>query len=255
MQEKFWINRRIVKANKGKTMESSETMNHQEAEKTSATERYLLRQMTDQERMAFEDHYLDCAQCLEAVTLGADFLDAGRELAEEGRFNQPTPVPAHQGWFGLWQSLRQPIPALAMAAAVCLAVLGVYQQTKISSQQNLIAELKAPRQEVRYVLKSEQRSGSGPGVLRVPRRSELVLEVEFTPKPIYKSYRVDVVSAANVIVYSFPFSSTAAGESVMVPVSAEILAPGRTTLLVKGVGQGGQETEAGNGVFDLQFTN
>ena len=66
-------------------MESSQVMNHQDAENTNATERYLLRQMTDEERMAFEEHYLNCAQCLEAITFGADFLDAGRELVEEQR--------------------------------------------------------------------------------------------------------------------------------------------------------------------------
>src|ERR1700748_330074 len=123
-------------------MESSQVMNHQEAENTKATERYLLREMTDDERTAFEEHYLDCPECLEAVTFGTDFLDAGREVAAES----PAQRTAVTGWrdrlMAAFRSIWQPLPAMAVAAALCLAVLGIYQQTRIAKQKNMIADLK-----------------------------------------------------------------------------------------------------------------
>jgi hypothetical protein len=46
-------------------------MNHQQAVRTSAPERYLLEEMSELERHAFEDHYFSCADCAEEVRLAA----------------------------------------------------------------------------------------------------------------------------------------------------------------------------------------
>ena len=60
-------------------------MNHQQALEEHATERYLLGEMAPEERRAFEEHYLECPECLEAVTFGADFMEAGRQVALEDK--------------------------------------------------------------------------------------------------------------------------------------------------------------------------
>jgi hypothetical protein len=51
-------------------------MNHLHAVNTSAPERYLLEEMSELERHAFEDHYFSCADCAEDVRIG--------ELMREG---------------------------------------------------------------------------------------------------------------------------------------------------------------------------
>jgi len=94
-------------------------MNHQEAENTKATERYLLREMTNEERMAFEDHYLDCAECLEAVTFGADFLDSGHELAEEKGVQQSVALPWYRRTFSALRPMLKPAPAIALNSRSC----------------------------------------------------------------------------------------------------------------------------------------
>jgi hypothetical protein len=45
-------------------------MTHQRAVSTLAAERYLLDEMSEIERMAFEAHYFDCAECAEDVRAG-----------------------------------------------------------------------------------------------------------------------------------------------------------------------------------------
>src|SRR6202040_1349443 len=70
----------------------SERMNHLQAVKTSAPERYLLEEMSELERHAFEDHYFSCADCAEDVRLGAlmregaraGFLDAEKPVSLAG---------------------------------------------------------------------------------------------------------------------------------------------------------------------------
>ncbi len=42
-------------------------MNHHQAVSSHATERYLLDEMSEVEKFAFEDHYFDCAECADDV--------------------------------------------------------------------------------------------------------------------------------------------------------------------------------------------
>ena len=46
-------------------------MTHQQAVDTLASERYLLDEMSELERHAFEDHYFSCGECAEDVRAGA----------------------------------------------------------------------------------------------------------------------------------------------------------------------------------------
>ena len=53
-------------------------MTHQESVKTLASERYLLEEMTELERHAFEEHFFDCADCAEDVRAGAYLREGAR---------------------------------------------------------------------------------------------------------------------------------------------------------------------------------
>lgn len=53
-------------------------MTHTEALSSLASERYLLDEMTEQERDAFEAHYFECAECADDVTTGARMQDGIR---------------------------------------------------------------------------------------------------------------------------------------------------------------------------------
>jgi len=60
-----------------------EPMGHEEAERANAVERYLLNELTDEQRMRFEAHYFECSLC-------ADGILAGQALIE-GLRKPPTP--------------------------------------------------------------------------------------------------------------------------------------------------------------------
>jgi Putative zinc-finger len=235
-------------------MESSKVMNHQEAENTKATERYLLREMTDDERKDFEEHYLDCPECLEAVTFGADFLDAGRDVAEQGaadqRVQRVAAVP-HKTWLAFLKPLWQPVPAMAAATALCLAVLGVYQQTRIAKQQNMIADLKAPRQEIRYVVSSGQRMGSEAVVLS--RNERLSFLINFVPKHEFISYRAEITGAGLAKGYSIPVAASEKDYSVTVSLPAAALAGGDYEVMFWGRTQAGDETKLASGSLEVKL--
>jgi anti-sigma factor RsiW len=78
-------------------------MKHEDAIRTQAVERYLLRQMTEEERAIFEEHYFECDDCAGDVADGTQLMIAGRYLGKKQREAEqpakaanvvPMPVPA-----------------------------------------------------------------------------------------------------------------------------------------------------------------
>src|SRR5206468_3203687 len=61
--------------------ESGETMSdaHMFADQEDAAERYLLGQMSDADRDAFEEHFFQCVECAQEVKATAQFLDSCRD--------------------------------------------------------------------------------------------------------------------------------------------------------------------------------
>lgn len=99
-------------------MNVQESMQHEEAVSTFAAERYLLDEMAEQERDAFESHYFECAICAGSVRAGAALADAARAgHVSPGvtALQAPATRPA------------RPLPWLPLAAAAALALVAGYQ--------------------------------------------------------------------------------------------------------------------------------
>lgn len=234
---------------------TTESMNHQQALETMAAERYLLREMTADERRLFEEHYLECAECLEAVTFGTDFLEAGHEVAREQSHARTTePVP---NWrerllpvFGNW---LRPAPALAFALLLCLAGIG-YQVNTIRHQQQTIAELRSLRPEFQFVVPADARRGAGNlSVITVPRNTQLSVKAEFMPGE-FIPYRADILSQNNAVKYSLPLSVGPNDDSVSFSIPAEALGPGTYALVIRRQSQNGGSKDMEKN-FELRFAN
>lgn len=231
-------------------------MNHQQALETMAAERYLLREMKAEERRLFEEHYLECAECLEAVTFGTEFLEAGHEIAlEQKHALAPIAVPTWRerllpvlaGWL-------RPAPALALALLLCLIGLNLYQLTVLREQNNTIAELKAPRQEFRFTVTGEARGGSSDQkVITVPRNTQLSIRVEFAPGEEYLPYRADILGN-NAVKYSLPLSVGPTDDSVSFSIPAVALGPGNYDLVIRRQSHNGSSKDLEKR-FVLQFAD
>jgi hypothetical protein len=228
-------------------------MNHQEAIDEHATERYLLREMTVQERRAFEEHYLDCAECLEAVTFGAEFLEAGHDVVREQTHELASPpvpswrerfLPAISGWL-------RPAPALAFALVLC-SVIG-YQGFLIHDLKNQ-QEAKVARPEFRFMLTGIAHGGSEAKLVQVPRDAVVSLDVEYDRSGEYISYRAQVVSESGAVKQSIVLPDVP-GDIASVAVLPGILQNGQYELVVLGRTADGTEKEVGRGAFVLNTTN
>lgn len=96
-----------------------EPLTHEQAVGTMACERYLLDELSELERQAFEDHFFTCADCADAVRVGELMRVGAREA---GRAQPLAFTPRRER---LWTV------AVPWAAAASLALIVGYQYTTV----------------------------------------------------------------------------------------------------------------------------
>jgi hypothetical protein len=118
-------------------------MTHQQALDTMAAERYLLDEMTEIEKHAFEDHFFDCSDCAQEVRTGeqirAEVRSSRDAKTRDSRFEIRDSKTGDSG-FGIRDSKdstfiafparpawRRPSVVLPWAAAATLALTAGYQ--------------------------------------------------------------------------------------------------------------------------------
>ncbi len=158
-------------------------MDHKEAERTSAVEKYLLNEFTAGERLEFEAHFFDCPICADSVRQTAISIDnlgsVLRERPAGTTVANKDPKPKF-GWFS-W--LRAPVLVPSLAALILASIVS-YQNT-VS-----IPRLQRPLVLSTTVLTSVSR-GTAP-VIRVDRKQALFnLNFEIDSPRVYSAYECD----------------------------------------------------------------
>ena len=90
-------------------------MDHESIQGNQIPDRYLMGKLSAEERLQFEEHFIDCSICLEQLEALEGLRDGLRELSPRG-----TPVAPPER-HALVRLLRAP-RAAALLAAACLAV-------------------------------------------------------------------------------------------------------------------------------------
>ena len=101
-------------------------MNHDEAIRLKAAEKYLLGELSTELRDEYEDHYFGCAECALDVQTGAVFIDNARDVlssssvADIGAKRRPV---RSGGWWTalLWPAFAVPVLAHAVVFSHHLA--------------------------------------------------------------------------------------------------------------------------------------
>src|SRR5512147_716965 len=99
-------------------------MDHSEAIELRAVERYLLGELTAEQRDQFEEHFFGCLECAGDVRCGAALIDNARHVLKHEPAPMQTvlaPSRSGRGWFGWLQ------PAWGFAAAMVLVGVLSYQ--------------------------------------------------------------------------------------------------------------------------------
>jgi hypothetical protein len=230
-----------------------DSISHGHAVQNQMAERYVLRELPEDQREAFEAHYFDCNECFRDVKLAAEFLHHTHVVLPPGR--------EKSGLARLTADLWPPLPAFAAVLLFCALGFNVYQRQKIES-------LKAPRAESRYFLSGEARSrgdgaasgdlarerGPEPKLISIPRDLPVSLEVEVQRDPTFRSYEARILDSSEKLRFSIPLTLGQDDISASIVIPPGSLSEGRYSLVVMAQKIEDGEKEVGRGSFYLQHS-
>jgi hypothetical protein len=101
-------------------------MDHTLASKTNTIDKYLMSELTHEERLAFEEHMFDCPECAERVTEDFAMIDGIKAVLQEPEA-QVAPANTPRGVRSSWAKWFQPFTLAPAFAALALAVVVSYQ--------------------------------------------------------------------------------------------------------------------------------
>jgi hypothetical protein len=205
-------------------------MEHKDAIETGAVERYLLEEMTEDERTVFEEHYFDCRVCAAGITEGTRLLVVGQRVAKE-----PSNVVPFRDRFG-W------IPATA-AASVMFGFLGMAGGYQIAQKQH------DPARELGRIVRIDtgiSRAGAPAEGQTVQTGDVLVFDVE--PRDDAASYAA-AITCGEEVQSRKRISRERAADAV--PLQLGELPAGRCELVIEGVRKDGKSFEITSSSFQV----
>jgi hypothetical protein len=220
-------------------------MDHSEAVRLRATEKYLLGDLAADQREAFEEHFFECTECAQDVKVGAVLIDNARSVLRQAPSRQLHPA-RQKGW---WRWL-QPAWGLA-AAALLLAVVGYQNLLTIPRLKTEMAVATTPQALTSFNLTTQgTRGATGPQII-VPAGKTFSFYVDIPASDSFPYYSATVETDSGVRKFSVPVSREQTRESVQILLPANFLSPGNYVLVIRGVSHSvvgvGQTPAAGVG--------
>ncbi len=197
-------------------------MTHEEAVMTMASERYLLDEMADTERDAFEEHYFTCPECAEEVRSGERMRVRVRDVcaADAARWKAPVPfVPRRAA--SVW---RAPTILLPWAAAAVLLIAVGYQSLVVMPH---LRGLNATQALATITLRPASR-GEVPVVALQPGSAFVPLSLEINADPGVDRLAYTVQDDRGTTLASGETARPVPGTSLLLLVPAHDLTPGGT---------------------------
>lgn len=205
-------------------------MKHEEAIQTNAAEGYVLGDLTEIERDAFEEHFADCETCFADVRDGARFTSILHETVVE----EPVPVPRSN-----YKA------ALVAAASVVLSIAGLtYQHVAVVAP--LRAQLAKARETGVVPFYRLEETRAEEQLVKVDSHSLAVFEFDVPPDLDTPPYTCKIADAKGTTRIAVPITAEQARTSVRISSPAGALSPGNYTLKVSGT--------RGVSVFEKRFT-
>ena len=191
-------------------------MDHGEATRLGAAERYLLDELEETERTAFEEHFFDCPDCGDELRTTATFLVGARRVIASNAPRVLEEKPRRAWWSLFW-----PMPAgAAVAFAAVLALVG-WQQLRLRAADG--------PQAVSWHFLSVTR-GEPPAIALAPGQRLIGLTLGQPAGPPATAYRCELRDAAGAVLESFAVPARDGEIELVIP--ARGLVPGGYSLVL-----------------------
>ncbi|MGC1418358.1 MAG: hypothetical protein WA817_23940 [Candidatus Acidiferrum sp.] len=209
-------------------------MDHNEAVRLHAAEKYLLGELPKEQHAAYEEHYFDCSTCAEELKATAAFMESARQLARQGGPQTAgvkglaQTMPTTGGWFG-W--LR---PAFAIPVLAALILLISYQNgvtipdLKQGASHPVMAEIVKSFSLMPIGARGE---GASSLTIAVGPREDFGLDVDM-PGNSPAGYTCQVKDELGKVRFTLPVSAEEAKRSIHINIPGGSLQPGKYSLVI-----------------------
>jgi hypothetical protein len=223
-------------------------MDHSEALKLQAAEKYVLGELSPALRDEYEEHYFDCQDCAADLKAAVAFGDASRaQFRSEPREVLLDPELAPRTWLA-WLRPTVLVPALA----VIVAALAYQSLVTIPHLERATATPTAGSASFISLIGANSR-GEAAKSFAVQQNQPVILEVDIPPDSRFSSYLCQIQDAAGHVAYQSQVSAADARQSVHLIVPAGTLQPQTYTLRILGQ-RAGSEPGAPPDVTRFNFT-
>ncbi len=227
-------------------------MNHSDAIRLKATEQYLLGEMGGPLRDEFEEHFMECSECVADVRAGVAFIESTREVlrlepsveVENVRVRRPV------GWLAAFLRPAVAAPALLILLAIA-GYQGIVTIPRIKSQ---LSQATAPRTLKAFSLIGANSRGETPVVVEVQRNQPFALYLDIRPDPAFSLYTCEVENASGAPAFSVQVSAQQAKNTVQIFVPASRLTPGPYMMVVRGIAAPQEARSGGVEVMRSHFS-
>lgn len=224
-------------------------MDHEKAVRLMATEKYLLDELTPEDRETFEEHFFVCQSCALDVRAGAAFLEHSKAVLSSTPVARPVVAEERRrGWLA-WLRPTFALPVIAVLAGVI-----AYQNFAARPAQKPALPAAAPQILPAISLISvSTRGGSGLAVMKVQPGGGFLLFVDVPPDSRFSSYVGELYSPSGKREWSLPISAAATRDTLPISVPPGLKTPGTYKLTVSGIAANGNTVQVGQYPFELQF--
>jgi hypothetical protein len=223
-------------------------MHHEDAIRTQAAERYLLGEMSPEEREVYEDHCFSCEACGNELSITAAFVANARVALASSEppragvrtLGAPTRQRHDDGWWGrILARSRAIVPALAAAVVVLAAVVSYQGLAVIPDLRERLAGSQAAQAVPTVALRSAAR-GAGPRLRVSPADTFAVLQADVLPERTVARYTAVLNTADGREQFRTSLEAPAIGMPVTLLIPVRDLSPGEHTLIFQDDSNGGE---------------
>ena len=203
-------------------------MDHNEAVKTNAAERYFLGELPSPQREAFEEHFFDCLDCAADVKTTAILIDNVREVLRTAPELKKAPLRETGGFLNWWR------PAYSFAAMALLLVTVGYQNFVQIPQLHHQTLTQAEALPSFSLVTAGSRGAAGALEVTVPANTPFGLYVDIPADSSFTRYSADILTQSGDLKFSVPITTEQTQNTVQLLVPGALLSEGPYDLVIHG---------------------
>src|ERR1700721_2931290 len=233
-------------------------MDHNEAVRLEAAEKYLLGELPREQHAAFEEHFFDCSACAEEMKATAAFMESARQVSRQ-QVSETIDIkglvkasPATGGWFA-WLRPAFVVPVFA----ALLLFIGYQNGITIPNLKQASTSVVIGEGAKSFSLLSADSRGEGGSTskIAVGAREDFRLEVDM-PGNSSTGYSCQIQDESGKVLASFTVSAEEAKTTVTRIFRGGSLQPGKYTLVIyrgQTLAQADNQSAAAKKSFVVEF--